>query len=96
MVQVLEMAQKGGRPKKGDEGGTRQIRVAEDLANMIAWIARIKGIHVAQLIDPMLRPDVLAQYGEIERDVGKIQEAERLAMQAEQDAKQRLQGRKKK
>jgi hypothetical protein len=42
-----------------EERTTHQTRVHADLGEMIAWIARVEETTTAQVLDPMLRPQVL-------------------------------------
>lgn len=54
---------RGGRPKAGDgKGGTRGARVYEDLYDMIYWIQQAEGVSMAALLDPLLRPQIVARY----------------------------------
>jgi hypothetical protein len=52
---------KGGRPPRdaGDQA-TRQVRVFSDLAEMIAEVVEVVDVASANLLDPILRPDVEA------------------------------------
>lgn len=80
----------GGRPPKSEgEQGTRQVRVNEDIADMVAWINRIKGGTTAKYFDPLVRSQVEADYEEIEPEVRAIQKAERAAREAEAAAKKK-------
>ncbi len=89
MNAVMErpMARKPGRPAKDDGSGdanSRPIRVSNELADKIAWIVRIKkrtdpGFTVAQLIEPLIRGSVNAQYAMIEPQVKRIKSAEQEA-----------------
>jgi hypothetical protein len=70
-----------GRPKKPDEEGTRSVKLNADLVEMIKWIVHITkrdrpGYSAAQLVDPLLRPQIMARYKVIEQDVEKIKRAE--------------------
>lgn len=59
------------RPKRNDpnpnpsEGGTRHIRVAEDLARMLGDIIEVEGGTSAQFVDPLIRPQIVARYSEL-------------------------------
>ena len=70
-----------GRPTK-EEGAaeTKLIRVHGDVAEMIGWIVELQGIKTANLLDPLIRPAVLARYKQIEPEVEavkKLREAAR-------------------
>lgn len=78
---VKPMAKGRGRPAKPESEGTRMVRLQTDLADMIGWIVRItkktdSGFTAAELVDPLLRPQILARYKLIEADVEKIKKAE--------------------
>ena len=81
MINILEPSvakQKSkGRPTS-EEGpaNTRLIRAFEDLADMIAWIVRVEGGKTANLIDPMLRPEVTARYEKHRETIERIRKAE--------------------
>jgi hypothetical protein len=68
----------GGRPKGNQDASTRQVRVADDLAEMIGWIVRILGksnrdyANSAQLLDPMIRAQVESLYHPIAPRVEQI------------------------
>lgn len=50
---------KGGRPKKDDgEQGTRQVRVFDDIAEMLADLSLVHPKSTAQILDPLIRPEV--------------------------------------
>lgn len=66
-----------GRPTNAEgPANTRLIRAFEDIADMIAWIVRVEGGTTANLIDPMLRPEVTARYQKHEETVNRIKKAE--------------------
>lgn len=62
-----------GRPPTGRQ--TRPIRVSEDLAEMLGWIAELSDDSVAEIVDPLIRPDVERRYAPIESRVGIIKAA---------------------
>lgn len=70
---------KGGRPRK-DEGdnGTRQVRVFEDIAAMLADLALVHPKSTAQLCDPLLRPEIteLHKKYKLQIDAAKAAQAE--------------------
>ncbi len=54
------MAGRGGRPKKGEEAQeTRQIRVFNDVAEMLADLALVHPRSTAQILDPLIRAEFL-------------------------------------
>jgi hypothetical protein len=57
---------KGGRPsKKEGERSTKLVRLPKDLAEMLVWINEITGVSSAEFIDPLIRPQVEAEYKKI-------------------------------
>lgn len=54
---------------------TRQIRVSEDLAEKLAWLSELGDDPVAEIVDPLLRPEVDRRYAEIENRVEIIKAA---------------------
>lgn len=86
---------RGGRPRKADgERGTRQIRVFEDIADMLGWVYHFRdqaGDHtsIAQLADPLLRAQVVAMYEPYRPAVEAIKAAELRAQQAGAAAKKK-------
>lgn len=83
LIQRTPMARGRGRPKNPDDLASRQVRVAADLAEMIGWIVRIQGGTVAQLVDPLLRPQIAARYAALRPAIEAIQAAEARARQVE-------------
>lgn len=76
---------RGCRPKASDgDAGTRQIRVNDDLAEMISLIVRVLGGSSAQLVDPWIRPEVMAIYEKHRTAIEPIREAERKVREAEE------------
>lgn len=75
-----------GRPT-AEEGpaNTRLIRTFEDIADMIAWIVRIEGGTTANLIDPMLRPEITARYEKHKETIERIRKAEEEVQRIEQE-----------
>lgn len=77
MLLVCEKRMAGGRPRKDEEDqGTRHIRAFEDLANMIGWIHHFTNEKVANIIDPILRPEILDQYAEWKTKAERMARAE--------------------
>lgn len=75
-----------GRPPR-DEGdrGTRQIRVFEDLGEMISWIIRVEGGTTANLLDPMIRAQILARYTKHQDVIAKLKAAEEAVRRVEEE-----------
>lgn len=66
-----------GRPK--NEQQTRMIRVSEDLADRLGWLARLGGETVSEIVDPLIRPEVERRFALVEPQVKKIKALERQA-----------------
>lgn len=64
-----------GRPA-AFEGGTRQVKLPEDLVQMVQWLARVERRTAAQIIDPLARPEVEARYARRFDDIQAIKAAE--------------------
>lgn len=77
----------GGRPRDGEEKGSKLIRVNDDLAEMISWLVRVKGGTAATIVDPLLRPQITRRYETISQHVEKIKLAEAAVRKAEEAAK---------
>lgn len=75
-VTVTQMSRKRGRPKNEAHQGTRMVRINDDLADMLSWVARVEGGTVAQLVDTILRPQIIAKYQKYEPVIRAIQKAE--------------------
>lgn len=68
---------KGGRPRKHTKGtGTNQVRVDDDLAQMIGWICEAKGVSTSNLISPLLRDQIEAMYTDLFPMIKKIKEVQ--------------------
>jgi hypothetical protein len=74
---------KAGRPRKQKpEPPTRHVRVKPDLAEMIAVICRHTNTQSAELLDPILRPQIAARYAMLKPLIDAIQAAEEKAMES--------------
>lgn len=75
MAELL-MARPKKRPLSPGEtppvDGSRQVRVAADLAKMIGKIVAIDGGTSAQLLDPLIRPQITSRFLEVESTAAKI------------------------
>jgi hypothetical protein len=99
-MQTLELhvaKGRGGRPKKAEgEKGTRHVRVFEELADMIGWIyyfeSQQEKTSVAQILDPMLREQVLKRFEPYQDRVKRMQEAESQAPPPASGKKPKKQG----
>lgn len=60
---------------KKTDSPTRQIRVAEDLADKLSWLAELGDEPVAEIVDPLLRPEIERRYAAIEDRVEIIKAA---------------------
>lgn len=83
MVMLSEVRRmgKGGRPRGNADAETKQTRINDDLREMLAWIVRIEGGSSAQILDPLIRPEIEARYARVKPTVDRIK-----AKQAEIDA----------
>lgn len=82
---AMGRANRGGRPR-ADEGdrGTRQIRVFDDVGEMLSLLVRILGTSTAQLLDPMIRPDLESMCKRHEAEIAKIKEADEVVRKAQE------------
>lgn len=71
-----------------NEDATRQVRVFEDIGDMVSWIVRVEGCKTANLLDPMIRAEVTARYLKHKDVIDKIRAAEEALAKVESDAKQ--------
>lgn len=51
---------------------TRLVRVPEDLADMVKWVAEFANETVADTLDPILRPTLTERFGRIREQVEAI------------------------
>ena len=66
------MAKKKGSETKDDDRSGRKpapIQVDKDLARMVAVVAAHDGVTQGQLIEPVLRPFMLAQYARVQNAI---------------------------
>lgn len=70
------MGGQGGRPKGNAEASTKQVRLMDDLVEMIGWIVRIEGGSSATLLDPMIRAEIEARYKPLDAEVQEIKRKE--------------------
>lgn len=68
---------------------TRQVRVFEDMGEMISWIVRVEGGTTANLLDPMIRVQIEAKYAKHRAVIDKIKAADDELQRVEKEAKQR-------
>jgi hypothetical protein len=57
--------------------GTGTVRVNGDLAYMISWICELEEIKSPQLMDPLIRPQILARFEKHRETVEGIEELKR-------------------
>lgn len=87
LFEVPRMGGRGGRPKRDEEGKTRQVRVNDDLAYMIGWIVRFdESLTSATLLDPMIRDKITALFEPLKPQVAKIEAAEAAAKEVAEKA----------
>lgn len=84
MLMVQPMGSARGRPAKPEGEDKKLVKLGADLVEMIGWIVRVTkrerpGYTAADLVDPLLRPQVVARYKLIEDEVKKIKKAEAAA-----------------
>lgn len=72
------------------EKGTHQIRVHADLGEMISWIIRVEGGKTAQLLDPMLRAQIVARYEKYRDEIELLRKADLAVREAEEKVKARI------
>lgn len=80
------MGKSRGRPKNTD--GTRAVRLFDDLADMISWIVSLANdskVTAASLVDPLLRPQIVARYERIRPQVERIKRAQAEAQKQNDD-----------
>lgn len=70
------MAEKHGRPKRGEGRPTGPTRIAKDLVAMIEWITRIHGSRSSDYLDPLIRPVVTSRYAQLLPAIRAMKEAE--------------------
>jgi len=75
LEQSVSNKRTAGRPA-AFEVGTRQVKLAEDLVQMMQWIIRLEGGTLAQLIDPLARPEVVKRYSKRYAEILAIKMAE--------------------
>lgn len=80
---------KGGRPtlSAGDQG-TRQVRVFADLADIISVLTDVLGQSCAQLLDPMIRPDLEALHDRYRTQIDAVLQARKAVAEAVEKAKE--------
>lgn len=69
------------------------VKLHADLVEMIAFIVRIKrkedpGYSAAELVEPLLRPQIKARYERMQSDAEKIKKAEASALEKMEDEEQ--------
>lgn len=71
----------GVREKRAGEMNTRQVRLYEDIADMLGWIADLvqkdtgKKFSSARFLDPYVRPIILSAFEPYKARVEKIKKA---------------------
>jgi hypothetical protein len=54
---------------------TRQVRIAQDLAEMLGGLTDVRGPSAAEFLDPLVRSEITRLYKEIEPVVKRIRRA---------------------
>lgn len=75
MVYVTGIAKVTRQRREKGESGTRQIRVYDDLADMIGEILEVEGGTAAAFIDPLVRPQITAKHAQLETEIQRIRKA---------------------
>lgn len=74
---------KTGRPRKEDgDAGTKQIRVFDDLGEMIADLSEVLPKSTAQICDPLLRPEITKLCEKYKPQITAIKAAKKAAEEA--------------
>lgn len=69
-------AKRGGRPDpETSRGGTKSLRVYEDLFEMAYWITEVTGEKSAELLDPMLRKPITEKYDQFRAAIDALKAA---------------------
>lgn|SRR5574338_127697 len=77
------------RPKRADgQQGTDHARLFADIVDMVSWIVRVEGGSSAQLLDPMIRPQVTARYAKHKPVIDKLKAAEDEVRRLEEEARE--------
>lgn len=84
------MSRLGGRPRRGEEAHTRQVRINDDLADMLGWIVRLTRVHSAVYLDPLIRDRITADYTPLIPEIRRIQALEAETAKAEAEAQRRV------
>ena len=59
--------------KPKEEFTSQSIRVGSEIARMVSWICEIEGITSVELIDPLIRPAILARFERMKKEVAEIE-----------------------
>lgn len=70
------MESAGGRPKKGHEARTKQVRMDDDLADMVGWVVKAMETTTAQYLARLTRAVIEADYAKYLPTIRKLQELE--------------------
>lgn len=81
-----------GRPKKSDadRGGTTHVRVFEDIAEKVKWVAKALDVSQPQLLDPLLRDQIEAKYEKLRPLIEKMMAAAAEARRIEEDVQAKV------
>lgn len=65
-----------GRPRKGQgEAGTAQTRIKDDLQQMVSDLLLVMDTTSAQLLDPMIRPDLTRMWEKHKPQIQRVKAA---------------------
>ncbi len=78
------MAKSGRPPKHAGDQGTKQVRVNEDIAEMLSDLSLVHPKSTAQILDPLIREEVVELH---RRYLPKILEAKAVQTTAEEALK---------
>lgn len=74
---------KAGRPRKDDtEPGTRMVRLFEDLADLLSDLSLVLPKTIAQIVDPLLRPEIELLHERYKAQIETVKAAQKAAEDA--------------
>lgn len=63
------------------------VRLYSDVADMIGWIVKVEGGSAAQVVDPLIRPQIVSRYERIKPLVERIKKSQEEARQQRAEEK---------
>jgi hypothetical protein len=79
---------KTGRPRKGEEGGTTQIRVFEDMAAMVSDLLLVLPLTTAQIVQRVCGNNLRELHETYKKQIDSVKAAERAAEEAKRKAQE--------